>query len=154
MLPVGQYVVTVTATDASGNSASAALSLSVADTTPPVVQALTVSPDVLSPPNHQLVCVTVTPVVSDNCDTTPVTKIINITCTEPTAPGDIQITGNLTATLAASKNSSGSARVYTLIVQTTDASGNGSSASVMVTVPKSNGNGAGTTVDSYGKHLK
>jgi endo-1,4-beta-xylanase len=101
---------------------------------------VSVSPNVLSPPNNKLVPVTVSAVVSDNCDSAPVTKIVSITCNESTSPGDIQITGNLTALLAATKPSSSGNRLYTITVQSTDASGNSSSAQLTVTVPKT-GNG-------------
>lgn len=138
VLSDGQYTITVTVTDAAGNSTTANVPLTIADTTPPVFQSLSVNPSVLSPPNHQIVPVTVSAAVSDNCDAAPVAQITSITCSEATAPGDIQITGPLTANLAASKGASGNARTYTINVQSTDASGNSSISSVIVTVPKSN----------------
>ena len=138
LLPHGQYTITVTVKDAAGNTSTAAVPLAIVDTTPPVIQSITASPNVLSPPSHQLVPVTVSVAAVDNCDPNPVSKITSITANGPTAPGDIQITGNLTATLAATKNS-GSSRVYTLTVQCTDASGNSSMGTVTVTVPQGNG---------------
>lgn len=140
----GQYTITVSAKDAAGNAASATVPLKVVDTTPPIIQAITVNPSVLSPPNHALIPVTVSVAASDNCDPAPVSKIVSITANGPTAPGDIQITGNLTATLAASKNTSGTMRIYTITVQCTDAAGNSSLSTAFVTVPSSNGNGGGT----------
>lgn len=140
VLSHGSYVITLKATDAAGNSSTAGVSLSIVNTAP-VIQTLSVSPGVLSPPNHQLVPVTVSATVTGNCDAASVTKIVSITCNDTTSPGDIQITGNLTATLTASKSSSGDTRIYTLNIQSTDASGNSSTGSVTVTVPKSNGNG-------------
>jgi hypothetical protein len=136
----GSSLILVTVTDAAGNSSSANVPLNIVDTTAPLFQALSVSPNVLSPSNNKLVPVTVSPLVTDNCDAAPVTKIISVTCNETTSPGDIQITGNLTALLAASKGSSGN-RVYTITVKSTDASSNSSTAQVTVTVPKNNGNG-------------
>ena len=141
VLSHGSYVITLKATDAAGNSSTAGVSLSIVDTTAPVIQALSVSPSVLNPPNHKLVPVAVSATVTDCCDAAPVTKIVSITCNDTTSPGDIQITGNLSATLAASKSSSGNTRIYTLNIQSTDTSGNSSLGSVTVTVPKSNGNG-------------
>jgi hypothetical protein len=131
--------VTTTVTDASGNTGTFVVLLIVSDTTAPVIQTLSVSPNVLSPPNHQLVPVTVSAVVTDTCDAAPVAKIVSITTNDGTSPGDITITGNLTAVLAASKTSSGGSRVYTITVQATDASTNSSTAQVTVTVPKSSG---------------
>lgn len=143
LLPDGNYLVTLTATDASGNSSVFTVSLAITDTTAPTIQALSVSPGLLTPPNHQLVPVTVSALVTDNCDAAPVTKIVSITCNEAVASGDIQITGNLTAMLAASKSASGGTRIYTLNIQSIDASGNMSTGAVTVSVPKSSGNGSG-----------
>ena len=151
-LSAGSYPVTVTATDLAGNTSTFVVQLVVAATTPPVIQALSVSPNVLTPPNHQLVPVTVSAVVTDGCDTAPVAKIVSITTNDGTSPGDITITGNLTALLAASKTSSGGTRVYTITVQATDASGNSSTAQVTVTVPKSNGSSTGGTAQVKPKH--
>jgi hypothetical protein len=136
----GSHTITVTVTDAAGNSASRNIPFTVADTTAPIFQSLSVTPNVLSPPNHQMVPVTVSATVSDNCDSAPLTKIVSITSSEAASAGDIQITGNLTATLAATRNASGSGRVYTITVRSTDSSGNSSNATVTVTVPKGNGN--------------
>jgi len=139
-LSAGSSLIVVTVVDAAGNTNSATIPLNIVDTTAPVFQTLSVSPNLLSPPNNKLVPVTVSALVSDNCDAAPVTKIVSITCNQPTAPGDIQITGNLTALLAATKPSSSGIRLYTITVQSTDASGNSSSAQLTVTVPKT-GNG-------------
>ena len=136
---LGQHSVTVTVTECSGNSASVAVPLAVVSTSPPATRSVVAIPNVFSPPNHQLVPVTISALVSANCDPAPVTKIVSITSHQPASPCDIQITGNLTASLAASKSPTGDARFYTITVQSTDASGNSSTALVMVTVPKSNG---------------
>jgi probable HAF family extracellular repeat protein len=149
LLPDGQYTIVVTVTDASGNSASVGVPLTIADTSPPVIQSLTANPAVLSPPNHALIPITVSAAVSDNCDAAPITRIISITCNDDTAPGDIRITGAMTATLAATKASSGNIRIYSITVQSTDASGNSSTGVVTVSVPKSNGS-SGTTTSSIG----
>lgn len=146
VLANGRYTIVVTVSDLSGNVATTSIPFAIVDTTPPQFQSLTVSPNVLSPPNHQFVPVTVSAVVSDNCDPAPLTKIVSITCDNRNCAEDIKITGNLTASLAASKNESGTARTYTITVQSTDAAGNSSSATVTVTVPK---NGSiGTTTGS------
>jgi hypothetical protein len=140
---LGTHSIQVIVSDLAGNSATGTVSFTVSDTTAPTIQALSVSPGLLSPPNHQLVPVTVSALVTDNSDPAPVTKIVSITCNDVTAPGDIQITGNLTAILAASKSSSGGTRIYTINIQAKDASGNTSTGAVTVSVPKSNSNGNG-----------
>jgi len=138
-VPAGSYPVTTTVTDASGNTSTFVILLTISDNTAPVIQTLSVNPNVLSPPNHQLVPVTVSAFVTDTCDAAPVVKIVSISTNDGTSPGDITITGNLTALLAASKTASGGNRVYTITVQATDASTNSSTAQVTVTVPKSSG---------------
>jgi probable HAF family extracellular repeat protein len=141
LLPKGEHTVAILVTDAAGNSASVDVPLTITDLTPPVIVSASASPEVLSPPRNQLVPVTVSVVAADSCDPAPVSKIISIVANEPTAPGDIQITGDLTAVLVASKTPSGGTRVYTIVVQTTDASGNSSSGTVAVSVPANKGNG-------------
>jgi hypothetical protein len=143
LLAPGQYTITVTVTDAAGNNATAGVNLTITGSAP-VIQSLAVNPSVLSPPNHQLVPVTVSVVTSGGCGGDLVSKIVSITADDVTLPGDIQITGNLTATLAASKNSSGNTRTYTITVQSVDPSGNTTSGTVTVVVPKSNGSSSGT----------
>jgi probable HAF family extracellular repeat protein len=134
----GVHQVTFTVTDKAGNTATCSTPLSVRDVTPPQIVSASVTPAVLSPPNHQMVAVKVSIVASDNCDPAPVTRIVSITCNEAADPGDTQIKGDLGALLAATKNASGDARVYTLQLETTDASGNTATGSVAVQVPKSN----------------
>jgi hypothetical protein len=133
----GQYVITVVVKDAAGNQSSAGVPLSVVDQTAPVIGSASVSPDVLSPPNHQMVPVTVSVSATDNCDSAPVSKIISITCNQSVQSGEIVITGPLTASLAATRNNG--TRIYTLTIQCTDNSGNSSQTTVTVTVPQGNG---------------
>ncbi|HWW02087.1 MAG TPA: PKD domain-containing protein [Candidatus Acidoferrum sp.] len=147
----GQYSITVKVTDAAGNSSTAMVPFQVV-ATPPVIQSVTATPSTLNPPNGKLVPVTVSVEASDNCDPEPVSKIISITSNYATAPGNRQITGPLTAQLAASKGPSGNALVYTLTVQCTDASGNSSTATVNVTVPHSNDANNGTSPNSKKKN--
>jgi hypothetical protein len=141
VLNSGQHEITITVTDASGNQASTAVTLNIVDTTAPVIASVTVSPNVLTPPNNQLQAVFVTVNAADNCDPAPVSQIESITPNVAVAPGDIQITGPLTASLAAKKNPTGPDRVYTITVRCTDATGNSSTTTVTVTVPKNAGNG-------------
>jgi probable HAF family extracellular repeat protein len=139
VLPKGSYVITVTVTDAAGNQASQAIPLTLADTTAPVIQTISVDPSVLSTPNHKLTPVTVSATATDNCDSAPSLQIVSITANETVSAGDIQITGSLTASLAASRDAAGSGRIYTITVRATDASGNSSTGTVTVTVPQGNG---------------
>jgi probable HAF family extracellular repeat protein len=144
LVGVGSHNVTITVTDAAGNFTTTTVVFVVADTTAPTIQSVSSNPNVLSPPNHQLVPITVSVVATDNCDPSPVSQIISVTANETVDPGDITITGNLTVTLAASKNSMGNSRIYTITVRTTDASGNSSTATTTVTVPKSSSGTGGS----------
>jgi hypothetical protein len=139
VLAKGSYTITVTVRDAAGNAVTQSIAFTIADTTAPVIASLTANPSVLSPPQHQMVSVTISVVASDNCDGSPTSRIISITCNEQTSPSEIQITGNLTAKLAATRNGGGGGRIYTITVRCTDAAGNSSTRTVAVTVPQGNG---------------
>lgn len=139
----GMTTVAFTTGDDSGNSASCTSILTVQDTTPSVISALSASPNVLRPPNGKLVPVTVATSVSDVCEATPVCKIISVSSNEPISTDDgsdigpdWEITGDLTVNLRAERSRTGSGRVYTITVQCTDADGNSSIKDVTVTVPR------------------
>jgi hypothetical protein len=131
----GPHTIVVTAQDASGNTSTANVSFTVKDSTAPIIKFVSVSPNSISPPNHRMVPVTVSVSAIDGCDPAPVCKIISITCNEATSAGEMVITGNLTASVAATRNGYGNGRVYTICVGCTDNSGNCSKANVTVTVP-------------------
>jgi probable HAF family extracellular repeat protein len=143
LVGAGQHTITVTVTDPSRNQASGSVLFTVPDPAPPVFEMVTASPDVLSPPNHAMVPVTISAKAVASCGPAPECKIVNVTCNEAVAPSDIQITGALKVSLAASKSASGGTRLYTISVQATDVSGNSTLGTVTVTVAKSNGNGNG-----------
>jgi hypothetical protein len=144
VLPAGPYAIVVSVSDLAGNSSTANVGLTITNNNPPVVHCVMASPNILNPPNHQIVPVTISVSATGNCSGSLVSKIVSVTTSELVAVGDIQITGDLTLNLAASRNPSGPGRVYTITVQSTDGSGNSSTATVSVTVPKGNGTGTGT----------
>ncbi len=114
----------------------------VEDNTPPSIDTISASPDIIWPPNHKMVPVTLSLSIFDNCDTNPTSQIISIISNEPesgqgdgdTAP-DWEITGDLTANLRAERAGNGSGRVYTITVRCTDSAGNYTDREVTVTVP-------------------
>src|SRR2546425_4918555 len=142
--PAGTTAVSFRAKDADGNVGQCSDNVIVTDTTPPVISAISVSPNVLWPPNHEFVPVQVSVTVTDVCDPTVAQSchIVSVTSNEPvldagsghTSP-DWEVTGNLTANLRAERSGPKSGRTYTLTVQCTDAANNSSTAGVTVTVP-------------------
>jgi arabinan endo-1,5-alpha-L-arabinosidase len=113
----------------------------VVDTTPPTLR-VSASPNVLWPPNHKMVNVTVTPIVDDDIDPKPTVKIVSIASNEPLVGDDTgnfapdwEITGDLTAQLRAERSGTGSGRIYTIAVEATDFSGNTTTEHAIVTVP-------------------
>jgi hypothetical protein len=147
-LPLGTNLLMVAATDTSSNTTTCSATIMVLNTTPPVITSVSANPDVLWPPNHKLVPVTVHAVVTDACGATS-WKIVSVTSNEPvtgkgdgnTAP-DWLITGPHSVSLRAERSGKGPGRVYSIYVQAVDDAGNLSTkAVVQVTVPHSQGKG-------------
>jgi hypothetical protein len=119
------------------------LATGMLETTPPTISALTATPDVLFPPNHKMVPITLAVTVTDNCDAAVANSchIVSILSSEPvTAPGDQtapdwETTGALTANLRAERSGAGVGRAYTVTIQCTDNAGNSATRAVKVAVP-------------------
>jgi len=142
--PVGTTTVTWTAVDSRGNRATATQSVTITDTTAPTVS-LNLTPGLLWPPNHKLVTITPTLVVSDLAG--PVTiSDPTVSSNEPidglgdgdTSP-DWIITGTNGIQLRAERSGAGNGRTYTITYVVTDRSGNAATVSATVLVPKSQG---------------
>ncbi|MBV8518046.1 MAG: HYR domain-containing protein [Acidobacteria bacterium] len=136
---LGTTTVNCTATNSAG-STSGSFTVTVVDTTPPVVTSTTASPNSIWPPNHKMVNVTVTVNAIDAVDLTPTSRIIGVTSNQPiNGPGDGNtnsdwvITGPLTLQLRAERAGSND-RVYTITVETKDDAGNATTSTVKVTV--------------------
>jgi M6 family metalloprotease-like protein len=131
-----------TATDGCTNKATCVQTIHIVDTTPPVIQNVVATPNVIWPPNHKMVQVAVTATATDNCDTAPHCDITSVNSNEPvnglgdgdTAP-DWIITGDLTVDLRAERSGIGNGRIYMITVTCTDACGNSSVGNTTVTVP-------------------
>jgi hypothetical protein len=132
--PLGTTTVVCSASDSRENEASGSFVIHVLDLDPPTIVSLTASPSSIWPPNQQMVNVTVTANVIDNVDATPTVAIYDITCNEAIAPGDVVITGPLTAQLRAARDANSTGRVYTLHIEAIDDAGNRSIGTVLVTV--------------------
>lgn len=135
----GDTTVNCTATNSVGDDTDSFV-VTVVDTTAPTIVSLSASPDLLWPPNHQMASVTVSAVTSDAADDSVVCQIIDITSNQPDngtgdgdTAGDIVITGAMTADLRAERSGNAD-RVYKIIVECSDSSGNVSSKNTEVKV--------------------
>ncbi len=143
--PIGTTTVVVTAQDAAGNTTSGSFTVTVRDTTAPVIASLSNTAPTLWPPNHKMVNVTVNAGVTDAVGVTSL-KIVSVTSSEPDnglgdgdTAGDIKVTGNLTLQLRAERSGNGNGRTYTITVEARDAAGNATTRTTTAFVPKSQG---------------
>lgn len=139
--PVGDTDVTFYAEDASGNVDSCTVTVTVEDTTPPVIDVV-LNRDALWPPNHKLVPITAEVTVTDICDPNPTYVLTSVESNEPDnglgdgdTEGDIVIHDDDNIELRAERAGGGDGRTYTLIYTAMDASGNTASDTVFVIVP-------------------
>jgi hypothetical protein len=142
LLGLGVHTVAVKATDPAGNVATCTTTFTVVDTTAPKITSVSVTPNVIKNADGDMVRVVVTVKATDNCDTTPTSKIISITSDEPvtgrgdsTSP-DWRITGDLKAKVRAERSRYGDGRIYTITIECRDDSGNVSTATTTVSVPR------------------
>jgi uncharacterized lipoprotein YddW (UPF0748 family) len=140
----GATLVTWTASDWV-NTSTFSYSVVVEDQEAPVITGATADPSALLPPNHKMRNVNLSYNVSDNCG--PVTTEISVSSNEPvtgTGNGDVgpdwEITDNHHLKLRAERSGSGSGRIYTITITSTDGSGNQGVQTVVVTVPHDRGN--------------
>jgi hypothetical protein len=75
-LPLGVHTVTLSVDDGHGGVETDTVTITVVDTTPPAVTAISPEPDVLWPPNHRLVSVSVSVTATDNC--APSCRIVSV----------------------------------------------------------------------------
>jgi hypothetical protein len=115
------------------------------DAIPPEVS-VSVTPDMLWPPNHKYVTVKATVSVSDNIDPNPLLEFVSVTSNEPDdgeddgdTVNDIVIRNDFTFRLRAERSGVGTGRIYTITYRATDACGNSTEATATVTVPLSLG---------------
>jgi predicted extracellular nuclease len=119
--------------------------LDVCDEIAPTIE-VTVSPEMLWPPNHKYAKVKAEVTVSDNFDQNPTVALISVTSDEPDAgldyedlPIDIVIVNDFEFKLRAERWDEGDGRTYTITYRVTDACGNWTEASATVTVPHDKG---------------
>lgn len=136
--PLGTTTVTALARDSVGNQSRGSFRVTVRDTTAPEITRLTASPASLWPPNHALVRVGLTAQVSEAADPRPRTHILSVSSNRPDdrAGRDWIITGDLTLSLRAKRSRGGAEHLYTITVESRDASGNASTKAVVVAVSR------------------
>jgi hypothetical protein len=142
--------VTVTATDAAGNTDVETVVLTAKDVTAPGQPTVLANASSLWPPNHKMRDVKVTMSASDNCSANgaPTCRVVSITSNEPvnndgSADGNTEVDWEIPTNpegaevwikLRAERSGNGDGRVYTIHVECTDAAGNKSQSSTTVTV--------------------
>ena len=142
LFPVGETLITYTATDVSGNLASVTQTVTVVDDTPPVISGAAASPSTLWPPNHGMVDVTVSYEARDNCAI--LESWLSISSSEPSSSGtgsDWEIVDAHHVRLRAVRPPRLGGRHYTITITARDIHGNFSSQNVTVRVPLNNGKG-------------
>jgi hypothetical protein len=139
---MGTHAFTLTVTNAEGLTSTATTHVTVRDTKAPSLT-LSLSPNNLWPPNHKLVQITATVVVSDTCDARPAVQLMSITSSDPLAADDVQAVGGgpvpfgtdvRSFLLRADRAKFSPARIYTATYTAKDASGNTTTAAARVRV--------------------
>jgi uncharacterized protein (TIGR03118 family) len=111
----------------------------------PVISNASASPDLLWPPNHQAVPVTVAYTVTDDCVPAPACTL-SVSSNEGEGGGsgntspDWTVVDSHTVDLVAERAGTGDGRIYTVTINCKDTLPLSSSAQVVVTVPHSQGN--------------
>jgi streptogramin lyase len=101
---------------------------------PPSITSLVATPDVLWPPNHKMVPVSLAVAASDGTGIAPFCAITTVSSTVP-GETDGVITGPLTVNLRAERLGSGNGRIYMIAVTCTNSASLSASRTVTVTVP-------------------
>ncbi|OPY76430.1 MAG: hypothetical protein A4E65_03169 [Syntrophorhabdus sp. PtaU1.Bin153] len=138
----GSFTVNLGVNDDFGGTASCRPTVNVVDTSPPAIDGVRANPNILWPPLHQMIPVTVTIMSSDICGPAPLCRIAAVSSSEPVnglGDGDMvpdwEITADRTLNLRAERSGKGTGRVYTITVACTDTSGNTTSGTTKVSVP-------------------
>jgi len=142
-LPLGARTFTLTVNDGHGGTSTDTVTATVRDTTAPAIASVAASPNLLSPPNHKMVPVTLTVSSADLVDPGPVCTIASVSSNEPidglgdgdTAP-DWEVLTGLSLNLRAERAGNGTGRIYRIAVSCVDASGNAATATATVLVPR------------------
>jgi hypothetical protein len=149
-LPLGTHLITLRVTDSYAASDTDEVTITVVDTIAPELS-VSLVPELLWPPSHDMRDVTAVVEVTDACSK-PIAVLLSVSSSEPDdAPGsgDGQTTGDIQGAdigtadylfmLRSERDGAGTGRIYTASYSVTDEAGNSSSASDTVAVPHSQG---------------
>ena len=142
--PLGDTMVTLIVTDETGLTGSCTATVTVVDVTPPELM-VSLSPDNLWPPNHQMVDVEAIVIATDNCGD-PMVILTGVGSNEDdngsgdgNTINDIQDaeigTSDFMFKLRAERSAHGEGRIYTVVYTAMDSSGNMASAEAYAFVP-------------------
>jgi hypothetical protein len=147
-----EYLIRISDVDSEVSDASDG-AFSIIDDLAPYIE-VSVSPDILWPPNHKMVPLTTTVIATDNCDTEPIVELVSITMNESDetitydpnydqsiidgqTSDDIQIIDDWNFYLRCERSGKSDGRIYTITYRAIDAAGNVSTAYSEVLVPHS-----------------
>ncbi len=155
VFPTGTNLVDVVAENSDGLLVTNSVIVIEEDTNPPVIVSASPSKSSLWPPNHKMVKISVSALVTDNCSDTT-WKIISVTSNEGVYEKgsghfgpDWQILNDHCVNLRAERAGPGNGRIYTISLQAKDSAGNLSATNtVTVVVPHDQGKGKGNGGDN------
>jgi hypothetical protein len=137
----GEYVITLVVNDGTEDSEPNDVVITVVDTTTPDFE-LSVSPTMLWPPDHKMVLITPSWMVSDDCDAAPQVSLVGIVANEGDntigdghTSNDIQIGEDGSIYLRSERSGTSDDRVYTITYQAIDDCGNTTVRSAAVSIP-------------------
>lgn len=120
----------------------------VVDVTPPEIVSAISDPGYLWPPNHKMIEVKISAIVTDDTDAAPTLSIISVESSEPetdaddgeevTTP-DWEIVDATTVDLRAERTGKNDGRIYTVTIEASDAAGNTSTEEIEILVPHDQG---------------
>lgn len=129
-----------------GGASMPAYAITPICTLPPELS-VSVTPNLLWPPNHKYVTVEAGVTVSGSCPNGITVTLVSVTSDEPDSGlgdgdqvNDIVIINDFTFNLRAERSGLGDGRIYTITYQATDSSGNTTEASALVSVPLNQSN--------------
>jgi hypothetical protein len=140
------HAITLNVSDGNKSSTDEVL-ITVVDTTAPVIGCALATPNILMPPDHRMVNVTVFASATDNCAATPVCSIQDVISSEPQSGlgagdlfPDIDMIDLLNVFLRAERSDTGNGRVYLITVECSDDAENTATQTVFVSVPRQQSN--------------